>query len=516
MPNTFFGMTIGQSGLTAANIGVNTTAHNVSNINTKGYSRQQVDQTPSFGIMVYNTYGTVGTGVNADSITQARNIYYDNRYWTNSANEGQYQTYETYSTLIQDYLDEFNLQGFITEYNNLFKSIAQLQSNPNGEVERTQFLNYMSSICGYFNTLSTNLSNIQSDLNTEVKSSVDNINTIAAQLASLNKQINIIQANGGEANDLKDARNLLIDELSQFVNTQVKETDLGNGITDYRVFIDNQSLVDGYNYRTLEVVPREAVSGRRNASDVDGLYDIQWANTKTPFNPYETSIRGSLKALIDLRDGCNDAYERVGTDANGNQELTIEADTFRNSSYKGVPYYQAQLNTFLKTFADEFNKIILNGQLKDGTQATTPLLVSKFAEGDYVTAANISVNRKLVDDSSLLPYSYDVSQGVENNDMLLDLAALKEKVTLKSGTFWDYLTSLVSEVSVDTSRAKVFTKNYSNVGKSIEQQRQSVMGVDEDEEGVNLIKYQNAYGLASKVITVMNQIYSKLIEETGV
>ena len=515
MPNTFFGMTIGLSGLTASNIGVNTTAHNVSNINTKGYTRQSVDQTASFGIKVYNTYGTVGTGVNADDIVQARNSYYDNRYWTNEANKGQYSTYETYSSLIEDYLDEFNMEGFITEYNNLFKAINQLQSNPNGEVERTQFLNYMSSVCKYFNTLSTNLSNVQSDLNAEVKSSVDNINTIAAQIASLNKQINIIQANGGEANDLKDSRNLLIDELSSFVDTKVVETDMGSGLTDYQVYINNQRLVDGYNYSTLECVARETTTGRRNASDVEGLYDVQWKDTQTPFNTYEPSLKGSLKALIDLRDGCNDAYEVETVDANGNKGLSVTPDGYRNSSYKGIPYYQAQLNTFFKSFSDEFNSIIKNGQTKDGNQCDLNLIVSKFSEGDYVTAANASVNEKFFENPALFPHSYDVTQGAENNDMVKDLAALKDKITIKSGTFWDYLTSLVSEVSVDTSRAKTFTKNYSNIADAIEEQRKSISGVDEDEEGVNLVKYQNAYELSSKVISIMNAIYSKLIEETG-
>ena len=99
--------------------------------------------------------------------------------------------------------------------------------------------------------------------------------------------------------------------------------------------------------------------------------------------------------------------------------------------------------------------------------------------------------------------------------MYKDLYALKEKNTIKSGNFWDALSSLVSEVSVDTKRTESFTKNYSNVLSAIDTQRNSVSGVDEDEEGVELVKYQHAYELSSKVISVMNQIYNKLIEETG-
>ena len=202
------------------------------------------------------------------------------------------------------------------------------------------------------------------------------------------------------------------------------------------------------------------------------------------------------------------------TDANGNQSLEIVVDSYRNPSYKGIPYYQSQLNRFVTTLAKEFNDIITKGQLADGTMNTEKLLVSKYDSNSYVTAGNISVNANMISDLSKLPVSYDASRG-ENPDMANDLYALKDKVTIKSGTFWDFLSSMVSEISVDTKRATSFSTNYSNVKGAIETQRTSISGVDKDEEGVDLVKYKHAYDLSSKVISVMNQIYSKLIEETG-
>ena len=95
--------------------------------------------------------------------------------------------------------------------------------------------------------------------------------------------------------------------------------------------------------------------------------------------------------------------------------------------------------------------------------------------------------------------------------MAKDMYALKDKITIKSGTFWDFLSSIVSEIGVDTKRAEAFGSNYSNVKAAVETQRTSISGVDEDEEGIDLVKFQHAYDLSSKVISVMNQIYSKLI-----
>ena len=83
MANTFFGLTIGSTGLNAGNIGINTTAHNISNIKTKGYTRQQTVQEASYSIRVYQGYGTVGTGVSVTQIKQLRSSYYDTKYWNN-------------------------------------------------------------------------------------------------------------------------------------------------------------------------------------------------------------------------------------------------------------------------------------------------------------------------------------------------------------------------------------------------------------------------------------------------
>ena len=166
MPNTFFGLTIGASGIFASNAGVNTTAHNISNINTKGYTRQSIVQQASYAIRVYKPYGAVGTGVALKDIAQSRSEYYDERYRKSNAQCGQYETLESYSELVQTYLDEFNADGFITEYNNLFSTLNSLKSDPSSEVKRQQFVTYMSSLCQYFNTLSANLQKTQNDKQT--------------------------------------------------------------------------------------------------------------------------------------------------------------------------------------------------------------------------------------------------------------------------------------------------------------------------------------------------------------
>lgn len=75
---------------------------------------------------------------------------------------------------------------------------------------------------------------------------------------------------------------------------------------------------------------------------------------------------------------------------------------------------------------------------------------------------------------------------------------------------------MISDISIDTQESKIFEQNFLNIQATLETQRMSVSGVDEDEEAMNLIKFQNAYNLSSKMVSVMSEIYEKLIEETGV
>lgn len=538
MANTFFGMTIAGSGLSASNISINTTAHNIANVNTEGYSKQYANTAPSVGIRVYNTHGTVGTGVTVNSIDQLRSSYYDTKYWNNNANYGEYSTLERYSLLAQDYLDEFTLEGFMTEYDNFFKTINALCNDPTSDVARNQFVNYGLSLCNYFNTLSTNLADIQKSANDEVKTTVDSINTIAEQIASLNKQINVIEINGGEANDLRDNRLLLVDELSKYINTATKEIDVGGGATEFIVYINDQILVDTYSYNSILCDARES-GDRRNASDIDGLYKLKW-NNGLIFNVYSSAMHGSLKAAIDFRDGCNSGYEILGmkneagefyknqegeiarvydlTDEEYNnlvaqgyeKEIALVVNPYRNSVYKGIPYYQQQINEFISTFANAVNSTI-----KGGRDDVADFITNLYGE-NYITAANATINPEIIKDISLLPYSYDPTQGAANIDMVTALRELKEKVIINNGTFGDYLQSIVSVVGIDSKRAATFSKNYDNIRTTIDNQRLSISGVDEDEEAVDLVKFQNAYQLSSKVINVMQQIYSKLIEETGI
>lgn len=523
MASTFFGLTIAYTGLQAAQTSINVTSHNLANINNQSYTKETASIKAGEALRSYAKYGTLGAGVIVDAINQTRDSYYDEKYRNNYTNYGQYNVKDTYMSQIQNYLNEFTLKGYSTEYENFFAALNQLDLTPADTSAKNQLINNAKSMTDYFNTLATNLRNVQIDANNEIKDTVNQINSLAQSISSLNKQINQIQANYGNANDLKNQRNALIDDLSKLVNISVSETDIGNNLTDLQITINGNSLVNGYNYHTLQTVSRDEP---RNVSDAAGLYDIQW-ETGQPFNIYSTSLGGELKGLIDIRDGCNgeiekyatttddDGNETYKTDAEGNILTDTVSKVDSNTNYKGVPYYQAQLNQFIQTFVSSINEILTKGVTSDGSASGIPLFV--MSDGSKaLTASSVTVNQDLIDNADLLATKYKESDGEANTSLIVDLINSKDAKIYDGGTGTYFLESIVSDMSIDASKAINFTKNYNNLKTTIQNQRLSVMGVDTDEEAMDLVKFQQAYNLSSKMMTVMNQLYDRLINNTGV
>ena len=311
MSSTFFGLTIASSGLSAYQAALNTTANNISNVQTEGYTRQVTNRQASDAIRVYQKYGTAGTGVTVTSITQTRNSYYDSKYWFNQSSLGLYEVKLGYLQQIENYfIDDDSNDGFTTIFNKMFNALDTLKDNASDSSTRSQFISTAQNFCTYFNSVATGLSQIQDDCNQEIKSTVDNINSIAEKIALLNKQINVLEVQGGYANELRDQRALLIDELSAIVPVTVSEVpvtnsndpDMQTGANYYTVKVNGETLVSTYDYETLTCTARE---NKVNQSDNDGLYDIKWTSTGNKFNISSSSMSGTLKGLFEIRDGNN-------------------------------------------------------------------------------------------------------------------------------------------------------------------------------------------------------------------
>lgn len=604
MSSTFFGLNIGASALNAYSASINTTANNVSNANTPGYSKQ-VTNLEALSALRNATYGTLGSGVTAESITQLRNTYYDIKYWTNNSNAGQYEKKQYYMYQIQNlFTEDDKVKGFTAVFNSMFNMLESMKESPADLDLRNHFIHNTQSFMEYFNHMATNLKDIQSDCNQEVRSIVSQINSYAQKISVINDKINVIEIQGGHANELRDQRALLIDELSELVPVETEEFDVKNskypdmylGGTHFRIRVQGQLLVDGSEYHELECYSREE---KHNQNDIDGLYDIRWKDTGNEFSGYNDTMSGQLKAVFDIRDGNNkenfqgtlealDGTTVIVKDPNltsiealnmpPSGQITIGNKSYNYSSFemivdkasgecrfefkmvdkelssisakagkpvnigntvdaRGIPYYLSQMNEFLRSFSRKMNEIQasgtdLNGDAMgtyiianrpDGTEAEFKDADNYSSEGDnyyFMTASNISVNAKTLHDPNLLATStkphVDASD-VDEASLVDAMLALQDKTVVYRGSggvkFLEYITT---DISIDTQEAEILYSNYSDISNTIDTYRMSVSSVDEDEEGMDLLKFQNAYNLASRIISTLNQMYDRLITQTGV
>ena len=661
MPSQFFGLNIAYTGLLASNAALNTTSNNIANVQTEGYSRQQVKQQAANPLRVFQTYGCAGAGVETIAIERVRDEFYDGRYWDNNAKVGEYGQKQYYMTQIENYFDDNGKNaGFKTVFDQLMTTgLQELMKNPNDATAKSQFVGYAGALAEYFNGVAANLQKLQKDVNQEIKLKVDEINSLAGEIANLNKQINTIELTGVKANELRDRRTLLIDQLSEAVDVETKEIpitdpnqpDRETGANRFIVRIaGGQTLVDDSEYNGLECVARTSYE-KVNQTDIDGLYNVYWEDGQR-FNLYNGAMGGALRGLIEMRDGNNaenftgkiidtgttaggandtvtiqvtqsslqdlnkcklsdnggiinlgnqefyyDSWTyQIGYDDNGEEIHTytfVLSDQQKNPSrvtndrvgkvanigasitYQGVPYYMSQMNEWVRTFSQKFNDILTAGYDSNGN-AGVKLFTGDYATDDkqyefedayrydlylekveeakksymendptltedealelarkntkmtvgvsddsyyQLTAMNFSVLSAMELDPRRLANRYDRGDGVEQNDLLediKDLAINKEKMSFRGCSSSEFLQCVLSDVALNAQRANTFYQNFKDVAGTIDTQRISISGVDEDEEAVNLVKYQNGYNLASKMIQTLTEIYDRLILETGV
>ena len=180
MSSTFLGLNTAYTGLQAANSALNTTANNISNAETKGYSRQEVTTQAADSIRAFTSYGCVGAGVETLSIERVRDSFYDEKYWANNSKLGEYESKQYYMACIEEYFcDDDSIKGFNTIFNEFYGSIEELSKNPGDTTVRQQAIGYAGNVTAYFNDMYTNLKKLQDDVNQEIKVNIDRINGIA-------------------------------------------------------------------------------------------------------------------------------------------------------------------------------------------------------------------------------------------------------------------------------------------------------------------------------------------------
>ncbi len=631
MASTFAGLMIAGSGLRAANASLNTAANNISNADTGGYSRQKVVQQAADPLRVFATYGCAGAGVKTLAIERVRDEFYDMKYRQNETSYGEYSSKNYYMQMIMKYFEDDDKTGFNTIFTNFKMSgREEVLKNPGDATAKKDFIGTAEKLVEYFNTSAKNLERLQKDVNDEIRVKVDKINSISKEIQTLNKQINVIELSGVNANELRDKRDLLVDQLSQIVDVTVEEypihdtndPDRETGAHRFMVRIaGGQMLVDNNSRFELECRSREA-NDKVNQSDIAGLYDIYWVGGDK-FNTTNSQMGGSLAGLLKIRDGNNGenfqgtvAAGGLGTttvggkthqtvkidvtadhlidlnkctlaeagtinignrlykydgwsftrDANGNCSYTITlaedekievdvsgkyASTGASIDYQGIPYYQEQMNEWLRLFSQSVNSILSSGYTDDGkpgclmftsdypdsTEGKFNVAEDLFS-GNYqagqsytvscqddsyfrMTAGNFAILDAIRKDPELLgvktkPSETDGESQYDNIKLVLETLTDANKLSFRGANAGEFLTCVLGDITLAAGNSELFEENHLALQKTLENQRLSISGVDEDEEALGVVHLQDSYTLACKMISTFSEIYDRLILETGV
>lgn len=503
MRSTFLGFNAARSGLFAAQRALDITGHNIANVNTPGYTRQRLEQAASNPMALPGRQGMLGTGVDTLTIKQLRNEFLDYKYRGEINSLGYWQAKQEGLYFIESVMDELSDTGLSTVLDEMFASFQQLSKpeNANNLSTRALVRQNAEKFTNSINQTYNQLEKMVLDLNFDITTTVNSINSYAEQIALLNDQISRSEIGGSNANDLRDQRNLLIDELSKLVDVEIVEvssTD-SNSKDKMVIQINGQPLVYHNRAYKLDASTKEKSQFFEEMGVDLELNVVKWENGgKLNID----SINGELKALLELRDGTG-------------------------GSAKGLPYYIKELNRFVEVFAREINNVHSQGYGLDGetgylffTANGTTSAEMKDTDGkilhNKINAKNIKICLDIEDLNKIAAASEkDLLPGDGSN--ALKLAELRDNLSMFSeGKPEDFLKSLISNLGVDSLEAIRNTESQIFLALQVDIERQRVSGVSMDEELSDMVKFQHAYNASARMVTTFDEMLDVIINRLGI
>ena len=565
---------IGSSGLQTSQNALNTTAHNLSNVDTTGYTRQQVQQSNRAYVTLSTDPKSIankqtGLGVTYSRVKQVRDYFLDKTYRKESGRSMFYEVSTEVMEEVESQLGELNGEAFQTTMTDFWTAIQELSKDPSSSVTQGLIVQRASEFVQRAGAVYDGLSSYQDNLNTQIKQNVDKINKYGNQLLTLNDQIRAIESGGIEhANDLRDARNQILDELAELTNMSFSEDRYGSvsvkieGVdfvkdgTCYEIAMKTDEATgfvtpfwpqdatytvrdDGtrvYNIDGAEVFDLSVEISSDLGTDVGGLKAMLLARgdhranyTDLAEGKYDgvsqsvvMNIQGEFDQMIhNVVTKVNDILAQAAGVQEGQLTINGKTDTYRYCTVDPDGYMRMEDGSPVQLFT----KVTTDGYEKVTTDDGKEYWVMKEEKADspesLYTIGNLQVNSALMQEPSKL--GFRLADGSEDKATAeaLKAAFTEEAYTLnpnvqKKTTFVDYYTDLVSQVANSGYVFRSIYENQVNTVEATQSAREQVIGVSTDEELSNMIKFQNAYNASSRYINVISEMLEHIISTLGV
>ena len=540
---------VGVSGLQTSNNALNTTAHNMSNLDTTGYTRQQVAQGTRTYATVYRgrpLWQQIGRGVNYTLTRQERDYFLDMNYRRESGRSAFYDVSATAMEEIEYILGEGqgggSIEGheFSESLSNLWVAVQELSKDPTSAVNHNLFVTRSYEFITRASAVYTSLCQYQDNLNRSIIQDVNNINSYAQEIEELNRRIVAIEAGQEHANDLRDRRNYLLDELGKlanisfseditgYVNVRLENNDLVKGglVNEVRLYTDTTTGFYTPYWKTLakytydeegnQILTKDGLEGAK-------VFDL----TRTVSSDLNTDV-GSLKSMLLARGDHRATYADI---KNINTDGEYEEGWYdKNISQSVVMNIQAEFDQLINAVVTKINEILaweadrvdpdgVDGYLRDENGNPYQLFRKRNGYGDW-TVSNITINQELRQNPSLLKFRMaEHSEDYPVIDRLKE--AFEERIyTLNPNvqtplSFTDYYTNLVSQVANTGSVMRGVQATQTVATDALQNAREQIVGVSSDEELTNMIRYQNAYNASSRYINVISEMLEHILTTLG-
>jgi len=534
------------SGLSAAQAALSTTSNNITNYTVAGYSRQTILLSQANSTLQGSSY--YGNGVNVTGVQREYDEFITAQLRSSSATYSAANTQYSQISNIDDLLST-STTSLSTSIQGFFTNLQNVVSNANDPSARQSMLSNAQGLVNQFQTTAQYLTNMQSSVNTDVASNVDQINTFTSQIADLNKQIGKLStASGAQPNDLLDQRDQLVNNLNNIVGVTVSKQD-GN----YIVAMGSVTLVNGNKSTSLVAMPSSSDPTRTAVGYVDnsaGNVEIAEKNITTgslggllAFRSQDLdSAQNQLGQLAAAFTTSFNAVHKQGYDSNGDQGtdfFTIGSPTVQSNSknssattltaswtdtsalkasnytvsYDGANWNVTRASDNVKITATAGTDASGNATLSfDGVQLTvngTPNAQDSFLVKpvqNVISGMSVAITKE----SQIA--AAGATGGESDNRNAQKLLALQDaKVVNGNATLSQAYASIVSTVGNKTSTLETASTTQKNVVTQLTDRQQSVSGVNLDEEYANLTKYQQYYMANAQVLQTASSIFDALL-----
>lgn len=533
---------IAKSALMATQKAMNVTSHNISNANTDGYTRQRAELTAKSPVIYGNMY--FGTGVDASNIQRVYDSFNTIQLRNSVSLFSRYETAGGHLSGLEAIVNGLDGSALSTRLDALFDSFEEVSTNPSSYGERSTLLANANVLADSINSIDSGIRTGIANINSTIKAKVDEVNSLATRIAELNGQIAGTELAGMAANDLRDKRDMLLEDLSKIVDISVTETD--NGRVD--VFLGGSFLVTATRTSEMSLKPKpnepesyniilngSTINGRISGGSLKG--DLEGLAYYKDMHEKVNLLSAALVKEVNLQhsagyglDGSTDtdffsplsAYTRRSISNAGG--ALVSASSVTDLSQVTLDDYEIRFSgpgsyTVVNTST---NMVVTGGAYTSGSPITFDGLSVTIQNSPLAPAAGdrftVSVKENAARDFSVgmtdankVAASSTAAGAPGDNINAAALADLRDSLAIDGMTFGSFFQRAITDLGTEVNNVKLNAEAQKIYSDEIRAVRESISGVSLEEEAISLIKLQRAFEAAAKVMQTADQMLETLL-----